>query len=58
MRIKLKVAIPNKKGDKEDKKSYELYHPATVINGITISCARCDDSMTRLFQILEKVRKQ
>jgi hypothetical protein len=56
-RIRLKVAIPNRKGDKQDVKSVTFYHSGTVINASGISCAQCDNSMTVLYGLLEKVRQ-
>lgn len=55
-RIRLKVAIPNKKGDKEESKNFEFYHPGTFINGLRIGCASCDDSMSVLHAVLQKAR--
>jgi len=63
-RIHVQVAIRNKKGDKEDKKSYYFYNAgATAMGagtlggaGTSIICNGCDDSMNVMFALLQKVR--
>jgi hypothetical protein len=61
--IRLKVAVKNKKGDKESKKDLYFYNlgAATVGSGpggtgLSIACNRCDDSMNVLYALLQKVR--
>ncbi len=55
-RVRLKVAVKNKKGDREDKKSFQFYHPSTFASGDTVVCQGCDDSMTVLYTLLQKTR--
>ena len=55
-RIRLKVAVPNKNGDKDDIKSYEFYHPRAFMKGFSILCEACDGSMTVLYGLLDRVR--
>jgi hypothetical protein len=56
LRVRLKVAIKNTKGDKEDKKDFEFYHPSTFLNGIRFYCTGCDASMGALFAFLQHAR--
>lgn len=60
-RLHVKVAIKNKKGDKEDKKDFYFYNSAAQVKEGTngygpIVCSRCDDSMNVLYALLQKVR--
>ena len=63
-RIHVQIAIRNKKGDKEDKKSYYFYNTGATPTGAgtlggagtSISCNGCDDSMNVLFVLLDTVR--
>lgn len=63
-RIHVQVAIPNKKGNKEDKKDYYFYNAGTVAmgsgtpggEGTSFVCNGCDDSMNVLYTLLQKVR--
>jgi hypothetical protein len=59
----LKVAVKNKKGDKEVKKDYYFYNPGARAvgggpggEGASISCSDCDDSMNLLYALLTKIR--
>jgi peptidyl-prolyl cis-trans isomerase A (cyclophilin A) len=60
----VKVAIKNKKGDKEDKKDYYFYNigaredgDGTVGGpGTSIVCSGCDGSMNLLYAVLTKIR--
>lgn len=61
--VRLKVAVKNKKGDKESKRDLYFYNlgAATVGSGpggtgLSIACNRCDDSMSVLYALLQKVR--
>jgi hypothetical protein len=62
-RIHIKVAVKNKKGTKESNKDFYFYSPGAVAVGTgpggiggSISCRACDDSMSVLFALLQKVR--
>jgi hypothetical protein len=63
-RIHVKVAIKNKKGDKENKKDFYFYNAgATGVGdgtvggpGASIICSGCDDSMDVLYGLLTKIR--
>jgi hypothetical protein len=65
-RIRLKVAVKNAKGDKEDKKDYYFYNvAASEIGDVYLGAARrslicdgCDDSMDGLYGLLQKVRER
>lgn len=56
LRVRVKVAIRNTKGDKEDKKQFEFFHPSAFMNGIRFYCNGCDASITVLFAFLQQVR--
>ncbi len=62
-RIHVKVAVRNKKGDKESTKNLYFYSPGAVAVGTgpggaggSISCKGCDDSMSILYALIQKVR--
>ena len=62
-RIHIKVAVKNRKGDKESTKDFYFYSPGAVAvgtgpggSGGSISCNECDDSMSVLYKLLQKVR--
>ncbi len=62
-RIHIKAAVKNKKGNKESIKDFYFYSPGAVAVGTgpggiggSISCRACDDSMSVLFALLQKVR--
>ena len=61
-RVHMKVAIKNKKGDKEDKKDFDFFNAGATVgrdNGILgneIECNRCDDSISVLYSLLLMVR--
>ncbi len=60
-RLHVKLAIKNKKGDKEDKKDFYFYNTAAQVmegtNGYgPIVCSRCDDSMNVLYALLVSIR--
>ena len=62
-RVRLRVAIKNKKGNKEDKKEFYFYNPQAVTvgngpggTGLSIECRGCDDSMNILYALLTRVR--
>lgn len=61
-RLRVRVAIKNKKG-KEDKKDYYFYSAGAIAvgggpggEGASISCSGCDDSMNVLYALLTKIR--
>ena len=62
-RLLVKVAVLNKKGNKEEKRNYYFY-PAGAVGvgggpggqGASISCSSCNDSMTVLHALLLKFR--
>ncbi|MDX6527964.1 MAG: hypothetical protein QOH41_254 [Blastocatellia bacterium] len=56
LRVRLKVAIKNTKGDKEDKKEFQFFHPSAFMNGIRFYCTGCDASMNVLFAFLQHAR--
>ncbi len=56
LRVRLKVAIKNTKGDKEDKKEFQFYHPSAYLNGIRFYCNECDASIKVLFAFLQAAR--
>lgn len=56
IRVRLKVAIKNTKGDKEDKKEFQLFHPTAFLNGLRFYCNECDGSMGVLFGFLQHLR--
>lgn len=56
LRVRLKVAIKTTKGDKEDKKNFEFFHPSAFVNGFRFYCNGCDASMNVLFAFLQHVR--
>jgi hypothetical protein len=61
-RVHLKVAIKNKKGDKEDKKDFDFFNAAATVGrnkgilGNEIECNGCDDSIGVLYSLLRMVR--
>ncbi|HEV7682048.1 MAG TPA: SUMF1/EgtB/PvdO family nonheme iron enzyme [Pyrinomonadaceae bacterium] len=62
-RIHIKVAVKNKKGNKEVIKNFYFYSPGAVTvgpgsgpAGHSVSCNACDDSMSVLFELLQKAR--
>jgi len=60
-RLRLKVLIKNKKGDKEDKKDFYFYNTAAQVQSGTggygpIICAGCDDSLDVLLAIIMRFR--
>jgi formylglycine-generating enzyme required for sulfatase activity len=62
-RIRVKAAVKNKKGDKESIKDFYFYSPGAVAvgtgpggSGGSISCSACDDSMSLLYALIQKVR--
>jgi hypothetical protein len=62
-RLHLKVAILNKKGNKETAKDYYLYNAgasavgsAPGCQGSSVSCNGCDDSMNILYALLTRIR--
>jgi hypothetical protein len=64
-RIHLRVAIKNKKGNKEIKQDYYWYNAGAQAmggdgygQGASISCDGCDDSMDGLYGLLTKFRDQ
>ena len=65
-RLYVKVAIKNKKGDKEDKKNFYFYNAGAIGEGegtvggpgASISCRGCDDSMNILYALLTRIRGQ
>jgi len=57
-RVHVKVAIRNQKRDKEDKKNFKFYNAASYLDGFSIHCDQCDDSMRVLFVLLRQVRGQ
>ncbi len=61
--VHLKVAIKNKKGDKEEKREFEFYNPAATAYGqgpnglgLAVKCDGCDDSMNLLYELIRMVR--
>lgn len=60
-RVHLKVAIKNKKGDREDKKDFEFFNAAATVGrdkgllGNEIECNGCDDSISVLYSLLKMV---
>lgn len=58
LRVRLKVAIKNIMGDKEDKKEFQFFHPSATANGYRFYCNRCDASMKVLFAFLQHVRRK
>lgn len=61
--VHLKVAIKNKKGDKEDKRDFDFYNPAATAYGqgpnglgLAVKCDGCDDSMNVLYELIRMVR--
>ena len=56
IRVRLKVAIKNTKGDKEDKKEFQFFHPSAFVNGFRFYCTECDASMSVLFAFLQHLR--
>lgn len=64
-RVRVKIAVLNKKGTKEDKKEYFFYSlgafgigdPTVGNGGQSIVCSGCDDSMHTLFKLLSKIRE-
>ncbi len=61
--VHLKVAIKNKKGDKEDKRDFDFYNPAATAYGqgpnglgLAVKCEGCDDSMNVLYELIRMVR--
>jgi hypothetical protein len=61
--IYLRVAIKNKKGDKEDTREFEFYNPAAITYGQgpdglgrAVKCDGCDDSMSVLYELIRMVR--
>ena len=62
-RIYIKAAVKNKKGNKETIKEFYFYSPGAIAVGTgpggaggSISCNACDDSMSVLDALLQKVR--
>ena len=56
-RLKVKVAIKSVRGNKEIKQDYYFYGPgASAVEGSSIICADCDDSMDVLYALLAKFR--
>lgn len=49
-------AIKNAKGDKEDRKDFQLFHPSSFVDGLRFYCNGCDASMKVLFAFLQHVR--
>jgi hypothetical protein len=56
LRVRLKVVIKNAKGDKEDKKDFQFFHPSAFVDGFRFYCNGCDASMKVLFAFLQHVR--
>jgi CHAT domain-containing protein/Tfp pilus assembly protein PilF len=56
LRVRVKVAIKNTKGDKEDKKEFEFFHPSAFVNGFRFYCTECDASIKVLFAFLQGAR--
>ena len=60
-RAHLKVAIKNKRGDKEDKKDFDFFNAASTVGrnkgllGNEIECHGCDDSIRVLYSLLQMV---
>ena len=61
--VRLRVAIKNKNGDKEDKRDFEFYNPDAIAYGngpnglgLAVKCDRCDDSMSVLYELIRMVR--
>jgi hypothetical protein len=63
-RVHLKVAIKNKKGDKEDKKDFDFFNAASTVGrdkgilGNEIECNGCDDSIRVLYSLLQMVSRK
>jgi hypothetical protein len=63
-RIHMKVAIKNKKGDKEDKKEFDFFNAAATVGrnkgilGNEIECNGCDDSISVLYSLLKMVSEK
>lgn len=63
-RIHLKVAVKNRRGDKDENKDFYLYNPRAAGTGdgavggpgASIVCDRCDNSMEVLYALLMRVR--
>jgi formylglycine-generating enzyme required for sulfatase activity/tetratricopeptide (TPR) repeat protein len=62
-RIHIKAAVKNKKGDKESTRDFYFYSPGAVAVGTgpggaggSIACSACDDSMSVLYALLQKIR--
>lgn len=56
LRVRVKVGIKNTKGDKEEKKDFQFFHPSASVNGIQFHCNECDASMNVLFAFLQAAR--
>ncbi len=60
-RVHMKVAIKNKKGDKEDRKDFDFFNAAATVGrnkgilGNEIECNGCDDSISVLYSLLQMV---
>lgn len=62
-RLHVKIAIKNKKGDKEDKKDFYFFNTGAQVAGGTggygpILCNQCDDSINILYALLTKIRSR
>ena len=57
-RIYLKLAIKNKKGDKEEKREYYIYNTGSTAPepGNIIRCNSCDNSLNILYNLLQNIR--
>jgi hypothetical protein len=63
-RLHVKVAVKNKKGDKENKKDYYFYNAGAIGvgegtvggPGASIICSGCDDSINLLYVLLTRIR--
>jgi hypothetical protein len=62
-RIRINAVVKNKKGDRESIEDFYFYSPGAVAvdtgpggAGGSISCNACDDSMSVLFALLQKIR--